>query len=375
MPSPALPLKLQDLPPRAAHLCLGVEAFFRELFSSSEHPHLPQSAVLGFSGGADSTALAVMLCCLSERLGLSLHVAHLDHGLRPESAREADQAKALCARLGLACVVERRDVAALAREHHLGIEEAGRRARYTFLETVRQETGADLCLTAHHLNDLAEDVLMRLVRGTGWPALGGMHALDLERCLLRPLLLTPREDIEQFLRDIGLDWTEDPSNLDMQFLRNRVRHTLLPLFVQENPNFLASISGLWRLAQLDSEYFLSLQPDISALLEVSQNSTTSLDSFQSENCPVRDSLDRHVIHENHTLFLGQDSLDLPPALRLRLYKLALEKLGLGQPLLETLFKLDRAWSERQTGKVFQFPGPKTAEIERHGIRFVQTRTK
>lgn len=121
----------------------------------------------GLFGGADSTALAVILRCL----GVSLVLAHLDHRLRPESGEEAESARRFAERLGVPCMVRRVDVEALARSEGIGLEDAGRRARYAFFDSALLSERAEWVVTGHHLDDLSEDVLMRLVRGSGWPDL------------------------------------------------------------------------------------------------------------------------------------------------------------------------------------------------------------
>lgn len=120
----ALPCRMQDLPPAGARLCMAVGRFLKEKCGVSPH-----HVIVAFSGGADSTALAVILRCL----GVSLVLAHLDHRLRPESGEEAESARRFAERLGVPCMVRRVDVEALARSEGIGLEDAGRRARYAFL--------------------------------------------------------------------------------------------------------------------------------------------------------------------------------------------------------------------------------------------------
>ena len=331
-----LPLRLQSLPPRAARFCLGVERFLRRDLGVDLEGAV---VVAGFSGGPDSTALLLCLECLAPRLGFSLAAAHLDHGLRPESAAEADQAELLCSGLGIPCDSCAVDAAALARERGVGIEEAGRELRYAFFaECLAGHPRAVLAL-GHTLDDLAEDQVMRLIRGAGWPGLGGMPAHDPGRSLLRPLLLTPKAAVLEFLDDLGAPFAADGSNQDPAFLRNRVRASILPLLRAENPAYLEAAAGLWRLAQLDREF---LDGQVAA--------------------PVPDAAGRIVLP-----LAGLAAL--PPALRLRLLKSCLERLGPGQPLLDGLLRLDAAVVAGAGGKVLQFPGRKTARLENGAVVF------
>ncbi len=342
--APAAP-RLQDLPPRAAHFCLAVERFVREELGLDLRG---RTVLAAFSGGLDSTALLAALAVLAPRLGCAVAAAHLDHGLRPESATEARAAARLCARLGLPCETGREDVGALAAARGLGLEDAARQARYAFLAGAMKRRGATVLAVGHVLEDLAEDVLMRLTRGAGWPQLGGMRAWDRERCLLRPLLLAPRARARALVAALGLPWTEDPSNADPRFLRNRMRHTVLPQLLAENPNFLRQVATQWRLARLDAEQFAA---ETAALLS------------RAEAVPGA---------PGALLLPGALLAPLAPAQRLRLFKAALEALGPGQPLAEGLFRLERAWASGRGGAVLQFPGPKTARIlagAARGVRF------
>ncbi len=333
-----LPARLQDLPPEWARFCLGVRTFAaREL--GCDFP--AKSCLVAVSGGADSTALLRLCALLAPMHGGRLHVAHLDHGLRPESSQDAEFVRELCTSLGLSATTGRSDVSALAAERGLGLEEAGRLARYDFLERIRRDVDAEVILLAHQLNDLAEDQLLRLGRGAGWPALGGMAGCDPARRLLRPLLLTPRADLEAFLRALGQSWRDDHTNALPVCTRNRVRHEVLPGLLRENPNFLMSAARLWRQARTDEAHW---RGELAAL------------------APQRAA--------DGTLLLPANILDaVSSATRLRAFKQALELLGPGQPLGDGLFRLDGLWLERATGKALRFPGDKEARIMRSGVRF------
>lgn len=333
-----LPARLQDLPPRWARFCLGIHTFAaREL----DCDFASQSCLLAVSGGADSTALLRLCALLAPRHGGTLHVAHLDHGLRPESGLDAEFVRALCADLGIPVTMERRDVSALAAERGLGLEESGRLARYEFLEHTRQACGAETILLAHQLGDLAEDQLMRMARGVGWPALGGMAARDAERRLLRPLLLTPRADLEGFLRALNQPWRDDPTNALPVCSRNRTRHEVLPGLLRENPNYLSAAARLWKQARSDEEHW-----------------RRALAAFAPQKTGNREYL------------LSATDLDaVSSATRLRAFKQVLEFLGPGQPLGDGLFRLDGLWRSRATGKALRFPGDKEARITRSGVRF------
>ncbi len=336
---PDLPpaFRLQSIPPRWAHFCLSIEKFLVDDLAV----RLQADVVIALSGGVDSTALLMALHLLSPRLGLRLHPAHRDHGIRAASDRDRNKAEECCGRLGLALHHHRRDIPVEAARAGIGLEEAGRLARYEFLEDVRGQAGAQWIALGHQLDDLAEDQLLRLVRGAGWPALGGMSAVCPERRLVRPLLLTPKRELEAFLTALGIGWIEDASNAEDSYLRNRLRHQVLPLLLAENPNYLENAAGLWRLARLDEEHWTSLGRGIPPGLETSGGFQLSSD--------ILGKLDR--------------------ASRLRLYKNILDRQGSGQTLQETLFQLDEAWRDGRTGRTFQLPGAKTVIVAKEGLIF------
>ncbi|WP_248344806.1 tRNA lysidine(34) synthetase TilS [Anaeromyxobacter paludicola] len=196
----------------------------RRLFGPDDH------VLVALSGGPDSTALLAALAAL-ERAGelARLSAVHVDHGLRPGSAAEADACAELCARLDVA--FHRRAVE-VARGN---VQSRARLARYAALRAVALEAGATRIATGHTRTDQAETVLHRLLRGAGARGLG---AIPPKRGLLvRPLLDRSRAEVRAFLRDEGLPWLEDPSNESPRYTRNRIRRELLPALARFNPAF------------------------------------------------------------------------------------------------------------------------------------------
>lgn len=205
--------------------------------------------LLAVSGGPDSIALlhgAARLVATGQR-AWRLSVAHLDHALRPDSADDAAFVGATASALGLAGAVRRTDVAAQARDEGRSIEEAGRDARYRFMEEVAP-AGA-LIATAHTLDDVAETVLINLLRGSG---LGGMAGIPARRGrIVRPLLGERRGELRPLLDAAGIEYRVDPSNEDPAFLRNRVRRELLPALESIRPGAVERIGRFSRLAADD----------------------------------------------------------------------------------------------------------------------------
>ncbi|MGQ9599262.1 MAG: tRNA lysidine(34) synthetase TilS [Anaerolineae bacterium] len=214
-----------------------------------------EMVVVGVSGGPDSLCLLHVLCRLRGEYGLSLHVAHLHHGLRgAEADADAEFVRALAADWSLPCTVERADVPALARAHRLAVEEAARRARYAFLAQVAGAVGAHTIAVGHHADDQTETVLMHWLRGSGLAGLRGMLPLTSlsdyrllspmlqgsaplpNLRLIRPLLEVTRAEIMAYCDHYRLNPRFDRSNLDTTYFRNWLRHEVLPLLARHNPN-------------------------------------------------------------------------------------------------------------------------------------------
>jgi len=213
---------------------------------------------VALSGGADSVALLRALASRSSELGLVLHVAHLHHGLR---AAEADSDLAFCrdlaAQLSLPFHEARVDTAVSAQpdastgKPRETIEEAARRLRYSWLRQLLSKTPLDAIATAHTLDDQAETVLAKLLRGAWTAGLAGISPLLSfpEGRILRPLLATTRGEIEAYLGAIQQDWREDTSNRHLSFTRNRIRHELLPLLEGWNPQLRRHLTQMADLAR------------------------------------------------------------------------------------------------------------------------------
>jgi tRNA(Ile)-lysidine synthase len=201
------------------------------------------------SGGPDSIALLQGCARAAATLRPDWHltVAHLDHALRPESADDAAFVADAARATGLPFVQRRTDVAALARDENRSLEDAGREARYRFLDEVAPP--GSLIVTAHTADDAAETVLLNLLRGSG---LAGARGMPMRRGrIVRPLLHERRATLRSLLDAAGVAYRDDPSNVDPAYLRNRVRHELLPLLEQIRPGGVGRIGQFARLAADD----------------------------------------------------------------------------------------------------------------------------
>lgn len=209
-----------------------------------------ETVLVAVSGGADSVVLLHCLHRLAPSCGIRLAVGHLDHGLRGEAgAVDAAFVRELAEALGIPAVVKHLPPGAVAARGR-SLQEAARAARYAFLAEAADEAGADRIALAHTADDVAETVLMNLLRGSGPAGLRGIPPVRGER-VIRPLLAVRREQVEAFVRAHRLRFRPDPSNEDPRFLRNRIRHRLLPFLEKEfNPRV---VEGLARAAALLAE--------------------------------------------------------------------------------------------------------------------------
>ncbi len=223
-------------------------------------PVVDERLVVAVSGGADSVALLLAVDELLKggRLALDMKVAHLDHGLRGEAGREdAGWVEALADSLKVEVVVGRAGVKERAALTGDNLEQAARRARYEFLAEVAEECGARVVLTGHTMDDQAETLLLRLLRGSGAEGLGGMEAVralneNSDVLLARPLLSWARRaETEKYCRERGVEFRADEMNEDERFARVRVRRRLLPLMAQFNPRVVESLSRTAELLRGD----------------------------------------------------------------------------------------------------------------------------
>ena len=231
----------------------GLPAGFAAL--TTEYAMLPAGGhvLCAVSGGADSVCLLHLLKGRAEAEGFALTAAHFDHGLRGEdSRRDAAFVEQLCRDWGVPCVTGSGDVAAEARRRGAGIEETARDLRYTFLEQTADRVGAGVIATAHNADDTVETLLLHLVRGSGLQGLTGIPPR--RGRLVRPLLTTPRAEIEAYLEAHGLPHVEDASNADPAFARNKLRHQVLPLLRDLNPRLEESLGEAIGRLRADNDY-------------------------------------------------------------------------------------------------------------------------
>lgn len=255
------------------------------------------TVICAVSGGADSVAMLFALYLLREKLGITLEAAHFNHNLRgEESLRDETFVRELCARYEIPLHVASGEI----HPGKKGLEAAARDARYAFLESLPGKIA-----TAHTADDNAETILMHLVRGTGLKGLGGIAPQRGK--LIRPMLGITRREVEDFLAEWHLPHVEDSTNETDAFLRNRLRHHVMPLLAAENPRIAENLSQM-ALRLREDEACLSQQSGYETLPEVETLRTLPsavrsrmLERFLKEN-GVREPEDVHIAQAEALVF-------------------------------------------------------------------------
>jgi tRNA(Ile)-lysidine synthase len=229
-----------------------VDATVRAFFTALE-PEPGARLLVAVSGGIDSMVLMDVLARLRRPLGVELHVAHLDHGLRQQSADDSAFVHQQASQRGVAVHCGRQDASRCAAETGRSLEDAARVVRYEFLERTAAASDCRYIILGHHADDQAETVLLRLLRGSGSTGLASMRPVRDGR-FLRPLLQLTREQILSYGEAAGVEHREDASNLDWRFLRNRVRGELLPQLREYNPQITRALCRTARLLAEEDDY-------------------------------------------------------------------------------------------------------------------------
>ncbi len=235
------------------------------------------SVLIGLSGGPDSVCLLAMLDALRLEFQLSLHAGYIDHRMRPgETPSEIAFCRRLCDSHGISLTTREVDVLECVRKEGLNKQEAARELRYRAFDDMARDLGTTKLALGHTADDQVETVLMRLFRGTGPSGLAGIPPK--RGHVIRPLMETTREDIEAFLDRKGLSFITDSSNLRDDYLRNRIRHRLLPLITtisREAPANIARTAEIFR----EEERYFDIQVTKTLMRLISRKSSNEIDLF------------------------------------------------------------------------------------------------
>lgn len=251
-----------------------------------------KTAVCALSGGADSTALLLVLKELSAEIGFRLKACHLNHGLRGE---ESDSDEMFCADLCEGLGVELYTRKINVREHtqkHESLEETARKIRYRFFGKARAYFGENsLTATAHNANDSAETVLLNLIRGTGLKGLCGIPPVRDK--IIRPLIYAKRSEIEEFLKDRNRSFVTDKTNFSEDYTRNKIRLNVLPEITKINPSVINTISRMSKNLRSDSDYLEELSEN--ALKSSKRQNGYDAAALDKLNEPIRSRAVRKIL--------------------------------------------------------------------------------
>lgn len=241
--------------------------------------------LVGVSGGIDSVVLLYILHHLRARLGIEVCSAHLNHQFRgQEAVRDADFVRRFSEQLAVPCYTESRNVPEVMKQQKLSPQDAARQVRYQFFETLAREIGAQKIATAHTADDQAETLLIGLLRGVGTHGLGGVQPV-LNGRIIRPLLTTTRNQIEEFAQAEHLEYVVDSSNTDRKYLRNAVRLDLLPMLQQHfNPSIVRRLAAYTQLFREDAAFIEQIATERFQVIckNVGETRKINLDLFANE---------------------------------------------------------------------------------------------
>lgn len=252
--------------------------------------------IVGVSGGPDSVCLLHILHELREALEIELIVAHYDHGLREkEDEAETQFVRRLALAMGLSFETEK--ASPLALEGASSMEERARNARYAFFERLKSKFSAQKIAVGHNLNDQAETVLMRLLRGSGPSGLAGIPPTR-DHTIIRPLIELKRAEIESYLKARDLSYFIDSSNLQTEYLRNKIRLELLPQLLEYQPKLVEHLGQLAYILRAENK-FLEDHAEDWVLKEADQKPdgdvVIPVRSFIELSEPVRNRVTRHLL--------------------------------------------------------------------------------
>lgn len=312
---------------------------------------IPNSAivVVGYSGGPDSTCLLHLL----REAGVEVIAAHLHHGMRPEADQEAKLCEAFAQELDVPFVLGKADVPLIAKNMKVGLEEAGRYARYEFFEQTRRAANASFIATGHTQNDLAETVLLNMTRGCGLRGAAGIP--EQRDQIIRPLLEVTREQTQAYCREHSF-WThDDPANTDETLSRVKVRNQVVPLLQTINEEAVGALARFAKIAREEDSFLDSIAVNQLEALEVPLNGALSFLTRQDEF-----GLGKHeLLHHHH-------------ALQLRILRLLCEVLG-GEPSLDALESLCEQLAAPSGGVTL--PGPVQATWNDHTLILTRQSTR
>lgn len=214
------------------------------------------SIVVGVSGGPDSMTLLSILLKLREEFNLKIYVAHVNHMLRENAIKDEEYVKEFCEKNNIEMFIKKANISEIAKKEKIGLEEAGRNARYNFFEEILKNTESNKIAIAHNLNDKVETIIMNTLRGSGVSGLKGIESK--RKKYIRPLIEIERHEIEKYCIENEINPRHDESNDDNTYTRNKIRNIIIPYIRNEfNPNIIKTLNRLSEIIKEEDEYVQS----------------------------------------------------------------------------------------------------------------------
>ena len=246
--------------------------------------------IIGVSGGPDSICLLHILNEIKEILGITLYVAHVNHKIRKNANLDEQYVQEFCKKINIPFFAKQIDVQKIAKQNKIGLEEAGRKARYDFFEEVFEKTKANKIATAHTANDNAETVIMHFIRGTGLNGLKGIEKTRQNK-YIRPLIECTREEVEEYCEKNNLNPRIDETNEENIYTRNKIRNICIPYIKNEfNQNIVKTINRLAEIVTEEDEYLQNQTEKIYHELCEKENKTLivlNLKKFNQEHLVIK----------------------------------------------------------------------------------------
>lgn len=251
--------------------------------------------IVAVSGGSDSMCLLYLLNSIKEEQGINIIVAHVNHNLRGrESDLDEQLVKSICDKLKIECVSISVDIKQKAKEIKKGIEETARDIRYEFFDDLSKKYNAKIA-TAHNLSDNAETMLFNIIRGT---SINGLQGIKAKRDnIIRPLIYISKNEIKEFCKERNIKYRDDISNDDILYTRNKIRHLIVPIAKEINPNFENSVYRLSKSAALQEIYMQKQCEHAKQISQLSHNSY-SIDKLKDLDRVIFNRLIAESMQEN-----------------------------------------------------------------------------
>ncbi|MEX1377381.1 MAG: tRNA lysidine(34) synthetase TilS [Eubacteriales bacterium] len=324
----------------SSDIALKVHSFIKgnQLIAKNE------TVVVGLSGGVDSMVLCDILMLYKREVNFKIFAAHMDHRLRDESGEDAFFVAAYCSKNNIPLYTASADVQIEASEAKVSIETAARYMRHGFFTTIINEHKNAKLALAHHMNDMAETILMRLIRGSSIDGLSPMPEKDGH--IIRPLMCLTREEVMQYAKEQGIKWCEDKSNSDTKYTRNYIRHELIPEIEKNiNPSVVHTLCSQAKSFKEDSGF----------MGEIAHKAAKKAKKT-----------------DNGYMMSDEDFMYLHPSIRKRTIKILMDKLGKKFDLYEkNINAIDALFSQRRTGAVIEIPGEYEARAHVMGVELVK----